>query len=331
MGKQMTYLGQTELNNIRTRDAESGETWFTGPASFTAQAARDRRALLGEVDRLILLVRQKAGEAILAAQADEHRVVELREAATYARKVLSDWIQGVDPAGPQVSKAWHMLNTVLKSDSASNGLMQDQDSRKGPFDSGSLAEGLVATGAGSTPGLVSGETNGTAGTAVKASAESGAGAPTTVLPAYTREFESGVRAAIEAAGRILEPTVKVADDAPVKHIPASGLDDERRWQAMANLMCEAEKFYLQHGGKGEWDALMDETNRILDLDDATLIDNLSERRPTDNAPKMEHPTREEAIEALRAITRLVPALAHLRNAQAIARDVLGNAPKEHRP
>ena len=55
------------------------------------------------------------------------------------------------------------------------------------------------------------------------------------------------------------------------------LDDERRWQAMANLTCEAEKFYLQHGGKDEWDALMDETNRILDLDDATLLDNLSER------------------------------------------------------
>lgn len=48
--------------------------------------------------------------------------------------------------------------------------------RKGQFDSGSLAEGVVATGAGSTPGSVSGETNGTAGTAVKASAESGAGA-----------------------------------------------------------------------------------------------------------------------------------------------------------
>lgn len=35
------------LEAIRARDAESGPTWFTGPASFTAQAARDRRTLLG--------------------------------------------------------------------------------------------------------------------------------------------------------------------------------------------------------------------------------------------------------------------------------------------
>jgi hypothetical protein len=36
-----------ELEAIRQRDAESGPTWF-GPA----QAARDRRALLGHVARL---------------------------------------------------------------------------------------------------------------------------------------------------------------------------------------------------------------------------------------------------------------------------------------
>lgn len=36
----------TELKEIMKRDAESGALWFTGPASFTAQAARDRRALL---------------------------------------------------------------------------------------------------------------------------------------------------------------------------------------------------------------------------------------------------------------------------------------------
>jgi hypothetical protein len=88
MEMQMTYLGQTELDNIRARDAESGETWFTGPASFTAQGARDRRALLGEVDRLVLLVRQKAGEAILAAQADDARVVGLREAAQRLRALF---------------------------------------------------------------------------------------------------------------------------------------------------------------------------------------------------------------------------------------------------
>jgi len=69
----------------------------------------------------------------------------------------------------------------------------------------------------------------------------------------------------------------------------SGLDDERRWQAMGNLICEAEKFYLQHDGKAEWDALMEETNRILDLDDATLLDNLSERRACPNCGATERP------------------------------------------
>lgn len=62
----MGYIGHTELIAIRARDAESGATWFTGPASSTAQAARDRRALLAEVDRLTLLVRQKHGELVMA-------------------------------------------------------------------------------------------------------------------------------------------------------------------------------------------------------------------------------------------------------------------------
>ncbi len=60
------------LDEIRKRDAESGELWFTGPASFTAQAARDRRELLAEVDRLILLVRQKHGELIMANNPDQY-------------------------------------------------------------------------------------------------------------------------------------------------------------------------------------------------------------------------------------------------------------------
>lgn len=38
------------LGEIRARDRESGALWFTGPLSFTAQAARDRRALLGIID-----------------------------------------------------------------------------------------------------------------------------------------------------------------------------------------------------------------------------------------------------------------------------------------
>lgn len=59
-------MTEAEREAIRARDAESGATWFTGPASFTAQGARDRRALLAEVDRLIFLVRQRAGELVMA-------------------------------------------------------------------------------------------------------------------------------------------------------------------------------------------------------------------------------------------------------------------------
>jgi len=39
-----------ELNEIRERDKAAAETWFKGPASFTAQAARDRRALLAMLE-----------------------------------------------------------------------------------------------------------------------------------------------------------------------------------------------------------------------------------------------------------------------------------------
>lgn len=42
----------SELDDIRKRDADSGALWFTGPASFTAQAARDRRALLAKLDEV---------------------------------------------------------------------------------------------------------------------------------------------------------------------------------------------------------------------------------------------------------------------------------------
>lgn len=42
----------SDIDDIRKRDAESGALWFTGPVSFTAQSARDRRALLVEYDRL---------------------------------------------------------------------------------------------------------------------------------------------------------------------------------------------------------------------------------------------------------------------------------------
>ena len=39
----------SDLAAIQKRDNESGNVWFTGPASFTAQAARDRRDLLVEL------------------------------------------------------------------------------------------------------------------------------------------------------------------------------------------------------------------------------------------------------------------------------------------
>lgn len=47
------------IEDIRKRDAEAAVTWFTGPASFPAQAARDRRDLLAEIDRLNALLPQQ--------------------------------------------------------------------------------------------------------------------------------------------------------------------------------------------------------------------------------------------------------------------------------
>lgn len=47
---QPTAADADALGEIRARDRESGALWFTGPLSFTAQAARDRRALLGIID-----------------------------------------------------------------------------------------------------------------------------------------------------------------------------------------------------------------------------------------------------------------------------------------
>jgi hypothetical protein len=47
-----------DIDDIRDRDAEAHHMWFTGPASFTALAARDRRALLHVIDEL----RERLGE-----------------------------------------------------------------------------------------------------------------------------------------------------------------------------------------------------------------------------------------------------------------------------
>ena len=54
-------------------------------------------------------------------------------------------------------------------------------------------------------------------------------------------------------------------------------DDTRKMEAMFALICGAEKFFLSHDGRKEWDALMDEVNRVLDLPDDVLQENLSER------------------------------------------------------
>jgi hypothetical protein len=40
------------IEEIRERDSAAADTWFKGPASFTAQAARDRRALLDAIKAL---------------------------------------------------------------------------------------------------------------------------------------------------------------------------------------------------------------------------------------------------------------------------------------
>lgn len=50
-----------DLDAIKKRDAESAGLWFIGPASFTAQAARDRRELLACIE-----VREAAARAAIA-------------------------------------------------------------------------------------------------------------------------------------------------------------------------------------------------------------------------------------------------------------------------
>jgi hypothetical protein len=42
----------TDLEAMRERDRLTAATWFAGPASGPAQAYRDRRALLAEIERL---------------------------------------------------------------------------------------------------------------------------------------------------------------------------------------------------------------------------------------------------------------------------------------
>lgn len=58
----------TALEQIRARDAAAGALWFTGPESFTALAARDRRSLLAEIDRLNARIAQ------MRAAFEHHRV-----------------------------------------------------------------------------------------------------------------------------------------------------------------------------------------------------------------------------------------------------------------
>lgn len=49
LNRPANVITRQELEEMTARDLQCAETWFTGPASFTAQAARDRRALLGAV------------------------------------------------------------------------------------------------------------------------------------------------------------------------------------------------------------------------------------------------------------------------------------------
>lgn len=64
-----------DLSAMRARDSASAETWFKGPASFTAQAARDRRELLALVQELsrigsVSLLRDARQSIRLAADAN---------------------------------------------------------------------------------------------------------------------------------------------------------------------------------------------------------------------------------------------------------------------
>jgi predicted transcriptional regulator len=57
------------IDEIKARDAASGVLWFTGPESFNSLAARDRRVLLAEIERLGATV--DAYEAARAHDVDE--------------------------------------------------------------------------------------------------------------------------------------------------------------------------------------------------------------------------------------------------------------------
>jgi hypothetical protein len=82
-----------DLEAIRKRDTDSGNTWFVGPASFTAQAARDRRELLALIDEL---TRQRDGYLHEAGD-QERRANDLmleRDCASRETDELRDAVRG---------------------------------------------------------------------------------------------------------------------------------------------------------------------------------------------------------------------------------------------
>jgi hypothetical protein len=63
-----------ELRDIRIRDGLTSATWFTGPASFPARAARDRRELLAVVENLCEQLRLAGQVPLLDGVPNPNRV-----------------------------------------------------------------------------------------------------------------------------------------------------------------------------------------------------------------------------------------------------------------
>lgn len=114
-----------------------------------------------------------------------------------------------------------------------------------------------------------------------------------VLDAYQNRFETGTG---NYFGPIDDEIAELRTAISKANASASGEAlalDGLRWQgAFEAVLAAGDAFFHSHGGGKEWDALMDEVNRILDLDEATLIYNTSERpRECKNCGATERPDR----------------------------------------
>jgi hypothetical protein len=89
---------ELDLTAIRLRDARAGELWFKGPESFTSLAARDRRALLRQIDQLRADLAQKTANttSVLQAQHERDCAVEKLAELSAVLEPARNWFSSVD-------------------------------------------------------------------------------------------------------------------------------------------------------------------------------------------------------------------------------------------